>query len=352
MIRKLCAVALVAVVSGCGDGQPFSDLQTTDTSTDPGTNTGTDTGTDTNAPDVLITGTERPPQTPSAIARGDIVRAEAVDGNGGGLVSAVSYIADSDTFQVDGLAFDGLNVYSRGVAVSQLNGYSVFEAEVVTPDFLTGDAIGQFVPTRAVYGVSDNSLANGEPRTSFAIVRTGAYNGYGFGGFIYERNGDVVLPTSGQAIYSGDYAGMRVFGGAGGLEYTTGDMFIQFDFDDFNATDGIYGEISNRRAFDVDGAEIGLGGDGLVLPTLTLVVNVGDTDVQANGEFSGSALNYVDGEVYESGSYYAVIAGDMTAIGDGGEIVGVIVIESTDPRYENITAQETGGFILYRGTGN
>ena len=41
MIRKLCAVALVVLVSGCGDGQPFSDLQQTDTTTDPGTDTGT-----------------------------------------------------------------------------------------------------------------------------------------------------------------------------------------------------------------------------------------------------------------------------------------------------------------------
>lgn len=352
MIRKLCAAALVAMASGCGDGQPFTDLPTPDTGSDTGTDAGTDTGTDPNASDVLIAGTELLSQTANATARGDITRAEAENDIDGGLVRSVNYLADSDTFEVDGLAFDGLNVYSRGVAVSQLNGYSVFEADVVTSDFLTEDPIGQLAPNRAIYGVSNNALAGGDPRTSFAIVRTGAYNGYGFGGFVYERNGDVVLPTSGQAIYSGDYAGLRVFGGAGGLELTTGDMSVQFDFDDFNATDGIYGEISNRRAYGTDGTEIELGGEGLVLPTLMLTVNVGDTDVQTNGEFSGSAVNYVDGEAYESGSYYAVIAGDMTTAGDGGEIVGVIVIESNDPRYDNVTVQETGGFILYRGTGN
>ncbi len=43
-----------------------------------------------------------------------------------------------------------------------------------------------------------------------------------------------------------------------------------------------------------------------------------------------------------------MIAGDATDPSDGGEIVGVIVIESEDPRYEGVTAQETGGFILYR----
>ena len=52
-------------------------------------------------------------------------------------------------------------------------------------------------------------------------------------------------------------------------------------------------------------------------------------------------------EVYEFGTYYGVIAGDTTT-NPGGEIVGVIVVESDDPRYQGVTAQETGGFILYR----
>ena len=40
----------------------------------------------------------------------------------------------------------------------------------------------------------------------------------------------------------------------------------------------------------------------------------------------------------------------MTDAADGGELVGVFVIESTDPRFLDIevTAQETGGVILYR----
>ena len=30
------------------------------------------------------------------------------------------------------------------------------------------------------------------------------------------------------------------------------------------------------------------------------------------------------------------------------EVVGVLVVESDDPRVDGVSAQETGGFILYR----
>lgn len=355
MTRFLAALLALTIVAGCGDGQPFFDEDDDGGVTDPDPVDPDPTDpdpTDPDATDPLSTGTVRPPLTEEAIARGDIVRAE-IPGDGGGLVSSVIYDSSNDTFLVDGLAFDGLNVYARGTPVSQLNGFAVYEADLVTPDSLTGDPIGQAVPYRALYGVSETTLSNGDPRTSFAIVRTGAYTGYGFGGFIYERNGSVTLPVTGQAIYTGDYAGVRVFDGAGGLEYTTGDMFIQIDFDDFDSNDGIYGEISNRQAFDVNGDEIPLGGEGqLILPTVQLTVEQGDNDLLANGEFSGAGVSLdLDGEAYETGSYFAVIAGDATAVGDGGEIVGIIVIESDDPRFDDVSAQETGGFILTRGSG-
>ena len=50
-------------------------------------------------------------------------------------------------------------------------------------------------------------------------------------------------------------------------------------------------------------------------------------------------------QVFESGKYYGIISGDTAE-----EIVGVFVVESEDPRYEDggVTVQETGGFIVYR----
>ncbi len=50
---------------------------------------------------------------------------------------------------------------------------------------------------------------------------------------------------------------------------------------------------------------------------------------------------------YEEGFYYGIIAGDKTS-GGGGEIVAILVFESDDPRYDNVSVQETGGFILLR----
>jgi hypothetical protein len=294
-----------------------------------------------------------PPGTDDPDANDSITRYEARDEAGGGYVTDVSYNAANDTFTVDNLGFDGANVYARGDAVASMNGYAVYEADVVVEDSLTGEPISQIVPYRALLGISDNRV-NGEARTSFAIVRTGGYVSYGFGGFVYERNGEVVLPTSGQARFEGDYAGMRVFNGRGGLEYTRGDMVVAIDFEDFDSGPAVSGEITNRRAFDSEGNPIPLGGeDELVLPTLTFAIQEGTSALDEAGEITGEINSTTLDDsgalvVYESGTYYGVIAGDATDAADGGEIVGVIVIESDDPRYEGVTAQETGGFILYR----
>jgi hypothetical protein len=52
--------------------------------------------------------------------------------------------------------------------------------------------------------------------------------------------------------------------------------------------------------------------------------------------------------VYETGTYAGIIAGDLTDVNDGGEIVGVLVIESEDSRFTGVNFQETGGFIATR----
>jgi len=192
---------------------------------------------------------------------------------GGGLVSSVAYNADNDTITVDNLAFDGANVYSRDSQVASLGGYAIYEADEVTFDTLTGEPIQQVRNYRTIFGVSDNTTEDGDPRTSFALVRSGGFAGYGFGGFVYERNGGVTIPVRGQAGFSGRYAGVRLFSNRGGLEYTRGDVALAIDF-----------------------------------------------------------------------------GGDATDINDGGEIVGVFVIESEDtrPEFEGTSVQETGGFILTR----
>jgi hypothetical protein len=195
---------------------------------------------------------------------------------------------------------------------------------------------------------------DGEPNTSYAIVRTGGYVGYGFGGFVYQRVGDVTLPDSGQATFNGDYSGIRVFENRVGLEYTTGDMSVEIDFEDFNANDAVKGRLTNRIAINGAGNEItlGTGENDLQLPNVTIFVQEGSSSIDSNGEISARMGSYVynaDGalEAYETGTFNGLIAGDATVL-PGGEIVGIIVLESADPRYEGVNVQETGGVILYR----
>jgi len=271
-----------------------------------------------------------------------------------------------DTFSVDNIAFDGLNLYNLSALSmdkgdpGEIGGYMLFDAEVEVEDFLTNGAIEQIVPYHAIYGES-STLVDGEPRSRFAIIRTGGYADYGFGGFIYERNGTVVLPPAGetgQAGFTGRYAGMRVFSGMGGIEFTEGDMQIAIDFGDFNETHAVSGILYNRAAYKESGGIVNEGTDGsggqLPLPNLHFVIESNVDTLTSNGEIAGKVIStYIETDEneaidpYEEGFYYGIISGDTTA-GDGGEIVGVLVFTSSDPRYDNVEVQETGGFILLR----
>ncbi|MCC7319427.1 MAG: hypothetical protein IT542_00455 [Rubellimicrobium sp.] len=365
-------------LTACGDGNPF-DPPDDGGGGGGGSGGGGDDAAGGDNPDgggqthnpILDTGTQRPTggSTPTP-SDGSITRLEAANDSGGGLVSSVTYNARRDRFIVDGLGFDGANTYSRGDPVGSLGGatqtYAVYEADITVDDMLTGNPIGQIAPYRAIYGVSRNntSATDARPRSSFAIVRTGGYVDYGFGGFLYARNGGVTLPqgpfgpdSSAQAVFVGDYAGMRVFAGQGGLEYTTGRVQVSIDFRDFNSGAAVRGTISDRQAFTGDGAEIlpgtNLDDHRILLPDVGFVVTAGGPVLMPNGELAGNVASHVrDGSgnlvPYESGTYYAVIAGDMTDRNDGGEIVGIVVMTSEDPRVDGVTAQETGGFIVYR----
>jgi len=304
-----------------------------------------------------------------------------------------------DTLVIDNLAFDGLNVYTRGAnttpaRLSDLGTIAVYHGDLTVPDFLTGTPVNQAVPYVALYDESEFTVtdpipegatpeeiaainAAARPRSSFAIVRTGEYFGFGFGGFGYERAGDAVLASTGQATFNGDYAGLRVVNQFPELLIVEADIAIDIDFDDFNTGAGLKGSISNRQAYTADGAEFptftGLNRtdidladfpgveeelDVVQLPDMDFVVRGGGETIKSNGEISGEIRSrYVNPssgsiEVYEDGSYFAIIAGDTTGgpdgTGDGGEVVGIVKVESPDSRFLGVTAQETGGFIAKR----
>lgn len=317
------ALAALALVAAC-DGDPFAPT--------------TDDG-----------GPVLPPGTSDPTAASPITRTEEVDDSGNGFAEGMSYDKDTDTFTVDGLAFDGANVYTRDAAVPDLGPFAVYEARDVIQDPETGTDIPQFLH-KAIYGVDPDG------DVSFAIVRTGAYVPYGYGGWIYSRKGGVELPTTGQASYSGDYAALRDFNGRGGLEYATGTMNVAIDFRDFNDGNGVQGQVTDRRILDINGNDITdtvlaalntkYKASATELPVLNFKVGPGVTTKA--GEMTGELNSYIvngDGglDQLEDGKYYAVLSGKKA-----GKIVGVLVVEGDDPRFKGVTARETGGFILVR----
>lgn len=333
--RVLQSLAVLAVLSGCG-GNPFV---VPDDTVDP------------NLPPELP-GTENPGASKA------LTRYEALDeDNGNGFAEDFAYNATNDTYRVDNLGFDGANSYRRGRRVSQLGGYGVYEASATETDPQTGQPIPQF-QHRMVAGISSTG------RTEFALVRTGAYVGYGFGGFVIKRNDGVKLPTTGQAGYSGRYGGLRDFNGRPGLQYVEGNMTVAIDFEDFNDGDAVTGEVTNRQLYDMNGNNITASfltalddkfdPDDKVAPSTALPVlsfNVGPGVIDVNGEirgnlgsrvvdYGGSTPNIVE---YERGKYYAIVSGP-----NADELVGVIVVEAADPLNQSGTVRETGGFILYR----
>lgn len=332
---------LCTFLVGCGGTPPFNADETEDPTTTDGT---------------IDSDRTLPPGTSSPQPDTTIFRKEAVDENGNGFAEGVAYNSADDTFTVDNLPFDGGadTPYIRGQAVGSLGPYAVYEAVQQYPDTQTNATINQF-RHRAIYGVSTSG------NTEFAIVRTGAYVGYGFGGFVYERNGTVVLPTTGQALYNGQGAGLRDYNGRGGLEYTTSDVQIAIDFDDFNETTGRYegavdGFVFNRKVYNLAGEDItsdiygrvGDANDATLTAIPTAVFTVSTNALDANGEITGtltSRFGNNSGDVvdYENGQYYGIISGDGAE-----EIVGIIVLETgEDPTADGV--RETLGFTIYRG---
>lgn len=362
--------SLVACSGSTGKSNPFEADEEETTETDDDTD-GEDDGGQIDSDRTL------PPGTVNPTATSTIVRREAENTTGGGFVTSVTYnnANNEDEFTVDGIAFDGDNSYIRGGSenssqpIGQLGPFAVYEADQTTTDPVTGTPVQTF-QYRAIYGQSTSG------QTEFAIVRTGSYLSYGFGGFIYQRNDTnaagepnrLLIPEDGDAQYLGDYAGVRVFTGLRGIEYVTGQARMVVDFKDFNDNQtGVALFIQGRRLFDANGVDItasyiqaldesatGSAGvdiqrdaDGnILLPEIRPLISPDIAD--ANGELTGgvsSVVQYTDGTgvADATGNFYAIMSGE-----NAEEVVGVLVIEGADPRYTGVNAQETGGFIIYR----
>lgn len=355
MKNKIISIALIAGLAACSGGNPFESQEETTGETPDGEVVGDGQGTGIDRDGI-------PPGTASPSAGAAIFRSEQKDEDeGNGYATGMSYNSTDDTFTVDNIAFDGDRPYSRGTAVSSLSPdpennnqgrFAVYEAPAVVIDPVNNKPINQ-LGYRAIYGVSRNTVANSNgvqtPTTQFAIVRTGSYQEYGFGGFIYQRDTDVTLPNTLQATFTGHSAGLRDSNRTGLLQYTTADMTIDIDHDDFNdgttiLGDGVKGTITNRRVFDLNGDDITSDVAGTLVQGLSVlpsvVFTVGPDTLDTNGELLleiASNLPDESNSAYETGMLYAIVSGE-----DPDEIVGVYVLEGTDG------SRDTSGFIVYR----
>lgn len=369
MKTHLFTLAMIASLAACGSGggggdNPFAvDDEETTTDTDDNVTDGEIVG---DGEGTGITRDGIPPGTASPSPDSSLFRSEpTVDGDGvdvgNGFANGISYTEEGDLFTVDNLAFDGDRPYSRvdedgnaNVVTSLNNGlFNVYEGPSTAVDPVSGDTINQFT-YRAVYGVSQNRISGTDtPTTQFAIIRTGSYVDYGFGGFIYQRDDSVTLPNSLQAQFTGQSAGLRDFGTTTGLQYTTADVQLTFDFQDFNdgeliRGDGVNGRIFNRRVLDLNGNDItnevanAIGDeDNPVTAIPDVNFEVGPDVLDDNGDLITNIQSRTpDGEIYETGTFYAIVSGE-----DPDEVVGVFVLEAND----EAQSRDTGGFIVYRG---
>ncbi|MDA7427390.1 hypothetical protein PGB28_02885 [Primorskyibacter aestuariivivens] len=349
-LLPLMLAGTMAIVAAC-DGSTGKDNPHRP---DPTTTGGGGGGGTTTPP---TTGRTMPPGTENPSANSSIIRYEPVNGaEGSGIAESYAYNPTDDTFSVDNLPFDGDNVYQRmdltGTALENSLGpmtpFRVYENENFVNDPVNGLVATQF-QHKAIHAVS----ASGQ--SEFAIVRTGAYADYGFGGFMYTRHGRVTLPASGFARYTGGYAGLRDFNGTDGIEFVTGTADLTIDFNDFNDGYAVDGQIYNRRIFDANGNDItasvvsALESEyGVPFGQLPVIQFDISNALDENGEMLGSvASRFVNSEgvvaTLESGDFYGIVSGD-----NADEVVGIIVVTSEDPRGIGVTVRETGGFIVTR----
>ena len=334
MIRKITAFGLLVTLAACGDGQPLFDEVVGDV-------------------DDVEVFAELPPGTEDADLDESVVRFEARNEIGGGYTLDPEYDAATDTFTVDNLAFDGFNTYVRDTTIPTLGTYGLYAASEQVADSLTGAPVGQIIPYLSIVAISPNTVdvtdEDGNistlPRSEVIVVRSGGFFDYGFGGYNYQRREGTQIPETGQAGFSGGYAGFRIYDKQAVIDLVEGDVTIRLDFDDFNSNIGVAGEITNRVITDVDGNVI----TSLPTPDVPFVVVEGANALNADGELAGEVRNAVAGRLYEEGFYFAVAAGDLTTLDDnGGEIAGVAIFESDDPRFDDMRVQETGAFVVTR----
>lgn len=316
MFRTLAATAALALLTACGDGQPFEFGNT-------------DNG-----------GTPTPGPTPSASNITPLVVAQNL--------YAIAYNPDGDsgagTLRVDIRSLDAsiLNASYLRVPGRDIPGYRAFEYQE-NPNSRKFLAFVREAPNGTV--------------TAAAVADGGQFNRY-FGGGFMSRSGTYSEPTitaqpnSGIVRYAGTYAGVITVDTSGNVDYApdaappsgnyphqpsavTGEVLIVADFQQNRVNGGII----NREIESEDGTT--------VLPDSFDLVDIAliDTEIPANGQFVG--IVEARGGV-SSGQEIGDYAGVFGGIG-ATDLAGVILI---NPYPSNRDIWEHGIFVIQTCTTN
>ncbi|WP_417248066.1 hypothetical protein [Celeribacter sp.] len=244
---------------------------------------------------------------------------------------------NGDTLTIEGMPFDGDDSYVRLTSGSNTgtagqNGkFFLYEnAESTQTDPVGGSTIDQFY-----YIALHQSKNVGDDRVYVTIVGGDqSSDSIPLEGFVYGRTGGVVMATANQGKWTGDYAAVRTFHDTDMLDYVSGFMELEIDFEELNSAGAIRYVISDRQVFDINGDPIGS------LDPIGVFAENGALDAQ--GEFQADANDIeITGTVTGNATIQGMLAGD-----DAEVAVGTVVMEYDEAT--NGSVVETGGFILDR----
>lgn len=240
-----------------------------------------------------------------------------------GEVNRFTYDATKDRLNLNNLPLDLDGIYARD---------TVLEAAIGT------GALGGFRAYRNVAGAGNYvALYQRSGSVQAGVVASDTFLGYGNGGAMFGSTATVNLPTTGQANYLGNYAGIRVYEGTGAnataLGYTTGTASTLIDFNDFDNGGAIYTNITGRQAYDSAGNPIG------ALPSL-----VASATQASSGKLNPATVTEVGpGATSATGTLYGIFGGS-----GGAQIAGVLVLTGPDPLASGRNVKESGAFLMLK----
>ncbi|MCB6178878.1 hypothetical protein LHP98_12150 [Rhodobacter sp. Har01] len=294
--RGFTVLALLSMLAGCG-GNPFVNQE------DPGADGGT------------------PDTTPGSVYGDDL--------NDDLVMNSMVYDPDGNVIVVNNIPFDG---------ATAANGQAEYEQ--------TGTLPGDFGRYENVAGANRYFAVfrrSGTGAVEAGAFGTTAFVDFGLGGAAAKRLAtSVSLPNSGEYTFTGEYAAIRIFDSASGIntpQYVTGAAEIDIDFGDFDGIGAILGTVSGRQVYDSAGAPLGVMDDYISLA-------LGNVD-RSNGTIDGGGASLREtstGSIIASGDWSGVIGGT-----NGTELAGIVVLEgAVDDAGGTGNMRETGVIIAAR----